>query len=330
MRTASRFDGVALGVVMLLNIAASWYPFTLDPPQRIDNTAKRLADGAWEVDSRSQVIGHAPEVAAAILDSRLFRLTVEATPTSAGQSGPARMFSIGRSPYDASLMIGLDQDHVVLLIPCSGTASNIDAEWRVPLRGHTNLAVTMWFPGQSSISGPRIQVNDDEPIQLDNKCPAGTWPRSPDAAAPWALGNVRSGHRPFVGRVDKIELEGGERRIDLLRETPWDAPASFWAWPERIYLPSNNAEHERIAGALHTISFLPIGFLMGRVARSLTVPQVLAIVFLFAACLNGGKLLVSGRHLSNVDILFNLVGAALGLLAYRWSIAGDGLTAGKR
>jgi VanZ like family len=319
-------NAAALGMAVLINIVEAWYPFTLDLPKRIGNTATRLQDGAWELNGRSRVTARAPDAAAATMDNGPFRLTVEAQPAMASQSGPARLFSIGSSPYDPSLMIGVDHNQVALFIPCDGAASSIDAEWRVPLRAQQDIAVTMWFPGGASGAGPRIQVNDQEPMELENHCPAGTSPQAPDAEVPWALGNVHSGHRPFVGRINKLEIAEGERRIDLLRETRWQAPASFWVWPERLYIPSNDAEHERIAASLHVASFIPLGYFMGRVARPLAAPRMLAIVFAFAAILNGGKILISGRHPSIIDVLLNLVGAGLGLLACRQFAAGDGLT----
>lgn len=313
---SSRLRLAALAVVLVLNVASSLYPFVFELMQRVTNTAKRQPDGTWDLDSSSRVTGHVPESAAALMATGQFRLTVEARPGLPNQSGPARLFAVGRSPYDASFMVGIERDEVVLRLPCSGPSTGIDAEWRMPLQGWQEVAVSASFESSANGLLPLIQVGVGPKVQLKNNCPQGSAPRLPDLEANWTLGNVNTGHRPFVGRIVKLELDRGGLHVDLLRDTNWQAPASFWIWPERLHQPAND---DVLAATWHFVSFVPLGYLVGTAVPSIGYPRVLTGILAFSATLNGGKLLIAGRHASLVDSLLNLAGAVAGIAAFRWS-----------
>ena len=208
--------------LVVLIVASSWYPFALDIPKRIDNSASRLPDGTWELGRRSLVISHTADPLTAIVNQGPFRLTVAARPAIAEQSGPARLFSTGHSPWDAAFMIGIDHGDVVVRLPCGGVASDVDTEWRVPLNSTGDVELALRFEGGMTDKGFYLQVANNAWMQLRNTCPSGTSPRLPNALDHLALGNVYSGHRPFVGRIHTLELVSGERTVDLLRALPWE------------------------------------------------------------------------------------------------------------
>ena len=292
-----------LWVLVILIVATSWYPLALDAPTRIENTASRLPDGTWELDRRSLVISHTSDPATAILNQGSFRLTVAASRAIAEQSGPARLFSTGRSPWDAAFMIGIDGGNVVVRLPCGGVASGADAEWKVPFDSTGDVELTLRFDGGATDDGLYLQVANGAWQQLRNNCPNGTSPRLPNATEYLALGNVHSGHRPFVGRIHKLELADGKRSVDLLRETPWEAPPTYWLWPERLYEPSDNYGTEVLSALWHFLSFAALGYLLGAQGLALGTRGTLAIAVAFAAILTGGKLLIASRHPSFMDIV---------------------------
>lgn len=297
-RKSVRLHLAVLWAVLLINIVSYWYPFALDLPRWVANTAQRQPDGTWDLDGDSLVTGYAPDSAAATMASERFRLAVEAKPALPNQHGPARLFAIGRTPYDPSFMMGIEGDKVVLRLPCGVAVSDIDAESRIPMQGKQDIAVTVWFHALATGFGSFIQVANDPPVQLENHCPGGALPQLPDAKASWTLGNVKSGHRPFVGRIVKLELAGDGHPIDLLRDTPWQVPATFWIWPERLYQPTGDSF---LAALWHFGGFFPLGYLAGFFGQIYGPPRVLTSILAFATALNGGKLLIAGRHPSIID-----------------------------
>ena len=134
---------------------------------------------------------------------------------------------------------------------------------------------------------------------------------------PWALGNVYSGHRPFAGRILKLELAMGERRIDLLREVPWQAPEVFWTWPERLYERPTHRGTELVAAGWHFASFAFLGYLAAASGGRRRAVHLFAATFVFALILIGGKVFVAGRHPDMLDLLLNTAGAVVGIYGFK-------------
>ncbi|MCA9204739.1 MAG: VanZ family protein [Planctomycetales bacterium] len=307
-----RLHLTALWVVLLINVVSYWYPFTLDLPRWVTNTAQRQPDGTWNLDGDSLITGYAPDSVVATIASGQFRLAVKAKPALPNQHGPARLFAIGHTPYDPSFMIGIEGDNIVLRLPCGAAASDIDAEWKVSMQGKQDIVVTLWFQSLATGFVSFIQVANDPPVQMENHCPGGALPRLPDAKASWTLGNVESGHRPFMGQIVKLELAGDGHLIDLLRNISWQVPVIFWIWPERLYQPAGG---DLLATLWHFAGFVPLGYLVDFAGQIYGPPQVLTSIFAFATALNGGKLLIMGRHPSIIDLLLNVAGALAGFFA---------------
>jgi VanZ family protein len=315
--TRDRLNIAALWTMMMLTVVSSWYPFTLDLPKRVVNTAVQHPGGAWDLDGNSRVISPGLRTnAAEFMSGGRFSMTVQAMAAAPDQTGPARLISVGHNPYQPALMIGIDRKDVVLYLPCDGAASNVDAEWRISFDGGQDLMVRLWIDTAEIGTVVSIQINNQPRLRLDNSCPAGTSPRLPEATAPWALGNVASGHRPFVGRIDKLELSQDRRRIDLLRAEPWQAPSTFWIFPERLYEPSNNTSEELVPALWHLASFAMLGYLAAASGRRRKTVQLFAATFVFAMILIAGKVFVAGRHPDMLDLFLNAAGAAVGTYGY--------------
>jgi len=239
-----------------------------------------------------------------------FRFTIEARPTLPNQSGPARLFATGQNPYDASFMVGIEHDEIVLRLPCSGITTGIGAEWRVPMQAQELVAISVFFGPSGDVMSPTVRVGAGSEAGLPNSCPKGTSPQLPDMTGLWTLGNVSSGHRPFVGQIVRLEFERFGQHIDLLRDADWRAPDRFWVWPERLYQP---AEQDMLQATWHFASFVPLGYLVGSITHVAGYPRALTSILAFSAVLNGGKLLIPSRHASLVDLLLNLTGAVAGI-----------------
>lgn len=319
-----RVNRAALWVMLMLSIVSSWYPFALDLPRRVVNSAAQRPDGAWELDGDSRLMSPAPAAATALFSGQQFSTTVVALPAVPNQVGPARLVSIGRSPYDPGLMIGIDHNDVVLYLRCGGAASDVEAVWRTPLEGGQRVAVNLWIDRSDDETVVSMQVNDQQRVRLDNRCPAGTSPGLPESTAPWALGNVYSGHRPFVGRVVKLEMAQSGRSIDLLRAVPWQAPSAFWVLPERLYQPSSGISNELLAALWHFASFALLGYCLAGVGHRFGTTQLLAAIVVFAAILNGGKVLIAERHPAAIDLALNVAGAVIFLYMRRRFTDTDG------
>jgi VanZ family protein len=298
--------------VGLLHVGLYWYPFTLDPPRRVDNTARRLADGAWELDAASRVTIH---LRGAQPDSA-YSIAVKVRPAHVDQTGPARLVSVGSNPYEPSLMLGLDHADVVVRLPCADGEN--DAEWRVPRGDSEELTVTFWPLGDGTVSQPLLAVDGRAQMELQYRCPIDLRILTSLVHRPWTLGNVRSGHRPFVGRVTGLEFAAGEQRLDLLRDSMVETPASYWIWPERLFQPDAIQEPgDWVAVLWHFLGFLVIACLLESGKAPSTAGRTMLAATAFSATLFAGKLVIVGRHPSISDVMLNLGGAATGILLYR-------------
>lgn len=297
-------------MVLLVNVAAAWFPFVVDPPRRVQNTASRTPDGSWSVRERSLVTGEAPELLQRMRERGRMQVSVVATPQAGAQSGPARIFAIGRNPYDPGFLLGLDGEELVVRFPCG---EGTDAEWRLPAPQAGTLAVTVDLDA-STAPGPSVRIGEAPAVQLPNTCPDGRLPHIPEPTAPLSLGNDASGHRSFVGRIESLTASAGGDAVDLLTTVPWQAPASYRLWPERLYEPPNLAS--RSANLWHLAGFVPLGYLAAVTIRRGTW-AILGLAASFGALLALGKVFIAGRHPDAIDVLFNAAGAALGLYAAR-------------
>jgi hypothetical protein len=313
----SKVGAAAVWSVVGLNALVAWYPFALDLPQRLDNSAARLPAGGWSVDSQSRIVGHASDRIATALHADSFKLTVVAYTLHRNQTGPARLISVARSPFEPGFMLGIDGSEAVVYMPCGAAESHLDAEWRVPLAARKDGAVRMTLLYKAQPARLAIQTDDEGIQELPNHCPSEQSPRPPHATRPWALGNVYSGHRPFVGRIVLLELADDAGTVDLLHQIRWDVPGKFWLWPERLYQHTDNPKDQALSAAWHFGGFAAMGYLLSGIGQA----RALGMASLTAIALNAGKVLVAGRHPSIVDLLVNVVGAAAGLYAGRRRLA---------
>ncbi len=226
-------------------------------------------------------------------------------------------------------MIGIDHGNVVLYLPCDGAAPDLDVRLRIPFNVERGVAVSvsLWIDRSDAGTVVSMQVNDQQRMELDNHCPSGASPGFPKATVPWALGNVASGHRPFIGRIDKLEMAQDGRSIDLLRAVAWQAPSTFWILPERYYERSNNTTEELVAALWHFASFAVMGYLLAGIAHHRRTPQLVAAMLVFAAILNSGKVLIASRHPAAIDLMLNVAGAVSSLYLRRRFMDANGFVA---
>jgi VanZ family protein len=155
-------------------------------------------------------------------------------------------------------------------------------------------------------------------MELQYRCPIDLRILTSLVHRPWTLGNVRSGHRPFVGRVTGLEFAAGEQRLDLLRDSMVETPASYWIWPERLFQPDAIQEPgDWVAVLWHFLGFLVIACLLESGKAPSTAGRTMLAATAFSATLFAGKLVIVGRHPSISDVMLNLGGAATGILLYR-------------
>lgn len=305
----------ALGALL---VATSWYPFVLDPPRRIANTALRLSDGSWKLDSNSLVISRIPAGLSESAQYRPFELRVEASTSLDGQSGPARLFSTGEHPWDPGLMIGIDHHEIVVRLPCGAPAPDAEAEWRLQFDSTRDIDLTLKV--DNSLASHRVlySVGTGRWEPLQNKCPRGASPTLPDVQRYLTLGNVASGHRPFVGQIRSLSLIGTAQTDDLLRTLRWEAPPNYWRWPERLYEPAPGLGSEALSFVWHFLSLAALAYLLATHATGRGLRGVAVIALALATTLVAGKLLIAGRHPSLLDFAVNVAGAMTGLYTHRF------------
>jgi hypothetical protein len=313
MTTRSKPSPSAIAACVVAGLCAveAWYPFKADPPRVVSNGAHRLLEGAIDFAGPSRVFSRN----AFLVQGAPDELVITAELARADQSGPARLIDVGSNPYAPGFIIGVVQDTLVVRLPCDGQG---ESEWQIPYTPGRQLSVSLLLHGLAPGRTASLRVNGEHQAELSNRCPQGRQLRWPDAQTPWTLGNVYSGHRPFVGRLLEVSVVRNTARVDALRDIAWEMPESFWFWPERLYEPFSLDEWgEVLVAAYHFAVFWVFGRLL-RVARPRAGNIRLLLLAVALSCtVNAGKVLVAGRHPSVLDLVLNLLGAAAAIHAKR-------------
>jgi len=312
-RTADSSTRFALPVVVLCAIvAASLFPFRLDPPRFRRNEVVRGPAGEVELGRHNVLRSRgAPAWLRAVRAGGRLAIALEARPAAAEQTGPARILALSHSAYRADLVIGQEVVDLVVRVKRPGSEP-----WGSPAfvaRGA--LAGRDWIAISVVLEPDRLRVVVDGEVRVDEPLARG-YARSWSATCRLALGDEPGGARPWRGTLRCASVDAGGQVHDLLAPGVLEQPAGSWVLPERLSQPRRFGGEGLAVAALHFAAFSVLGWLMARASKT-SRPRLRAV----AACallglgLAGAKVFVAARHPSAVDLVVQIVGAAVGARA---------------
>lgn len=227
------------------------------------------------------------------------------------QDGPARILAIGADADDANLMVG--QDHLDLVVAVRRPGSNDHGE--PAFRVEDALIDAQPQDLRLVIDGASVTVVLDGVTVLSERIEGsesvlGAW----DPAHRVAIGDEAEGGFGWIGGVfdATVDTETGELPLIASGAVRPGVGIVTYEQPRVFDRPS---DWSPLVAGLRTLLFIPLGFVLGRQLRWRSAAAAAAAIVLVLAV---GKLLVPGRHPSVAEVLFGMLGSAVGIGLANW------------
>lgn len=307
-RTSLRLFTAGFVVLAIL----SWYPFQFDPPRRVANDVTRLNDGTWRFGDPSMATSRTATAAVGELgDVDRLELRLVARSDDPLQRGPAHLLTLTDEHGAADLVVAQDGTSLVVRV----RRPDADASRSSPLWAGAVFETGAWRQ-------VRVRIDRSVEVFVDEEL----WSTAPGRALEgWGLGHVITlanepdGGRPWAGDLRDVALRVDGRQVALLEDLDWHVPATVWDVPARLTENTYRPVSARSAAlALHALVAAGLGFalLLGR-----RRPAIGSSVIWWAVAvlvMNGGKIVISGRHPSLLTALVQFGSGTAGMwLAFR-------------
>jgi VanZ family protein len=312
----------ALVALLAAYAVMSLEPFEWRIPRSLANGAIALADG-WSFPSAGIVIAEAPlDGFARAVEAETLDVALQVRPRATDQTGPARILTISQDAYRRNLTLAQDGDDLALRLRSEDTDGNGTRDGKPVAQLSDVLHAGEWVAIDLRLRPGRLTIAIDGVPQLSAALP-------PAVMATWnpsfglALGNEMTCDRPWLGDIRNVAIRrpDGATSYALLRQV--DRPAACWM----IDHPPKLAPliHLNWLDALrNTVMYLPLGCLLGMLARSRNRRSFAALLVGIAGVsltFETLQLLVPSRYPSIDDVIFNTLGGALGVWLGFWLMA---------
>ncbi len=313
------FATVATYVVLAL------FPFNWSPPRRIENHARLDGDDIQISDVGIAYVNSTSDWIEKAIERNQFTMRVGFTPSSTEQTGPARIVTVSVNPYLRNVTVAQEGPTIIIRLRTTKSTLNGLPEFEVPelLRAGQRYEIELvvdrnvlqvMLDGEA-VGSRQLPVN-----------PLANWDRSFEVT----LGNERTGNRPWLGSIDRAEIQVGDQLVDLLDRRYLDVPSKFWirALDIRIAAGSQFIELEFLLDSILNIvcfSFLSFVIMALRPNRQSAL-FVIAACSLLSLTVELSQILFDDRWPSLTDWILNTLGAGIGTICYRAAAAAQSFT----
>jgi VanZ family protein len=301
-----------LVLVVVLAVVA-YYPFDLDPPRTVRNQVTRGTDGTLRFGGMNAA--SSAGTPSWLNDARAAgRLQADLEVSSwlpPERAGPVGIMMLADSYWHTDLVIGQDQDELLVWLRRPGTRGNGAPPFVVPevFRPHR------WTQVRVRLDGEDLRVDVDGATRLAESLPSGTIRGWEDAR--FALGHEVHRGGPWQGEIRRAAIRvPGHAPVDYARPGVLVIPERYRYLPDHMDAPfPPPSKTEWAILVLHLVSFVPVGFLLA-VSRRPPLRPLPATLLATAVALTlaAGKFLFSGRHIGVDDVVVEIAGAYLGAL----------------
>lgn len=298
---------LALCAVPLYLAGAAW-PFRLEPPRAVPNGV-RLEGGTASFGEPGVLRGDGSPIVRAARQARSLDVALRVTPSSADQSGPARILEIGVDHDRADLMVGQSGDALLVRVrrPGSDDAGGPPLVARGLLAGSTvEFEVRLRDDSAALIAADGTVLDVREAASL-----FAAW----DDDVALTLGDSPAGERSWRGDVERARVRAGDFAVDLLEHGALARPDPVWIVPARLrqvlarrLLPPFSA----FDVIVNVLLFVPLGWLAARAVARNPVRIAVAFAILLSLAMETLQVAFADRVPSLVDLATNGLGAALG------------------
>ena len=321
-----------LGWIVLLMLVAghltvALFPFRFDPPGYVENGVIGRAGHGLTFSGPNVVartVGPAAWLHTAVRESS-FTLELELRSSRARQYGPARVLDVSRDAYNADLVVGQFDSHLVVRLRRPGSGPGGTPELYVA----DALADREWHQIRIAVAHGRFTVRvDDAPdiTHVVGDAALDDW----DTSYRLSLGNAVAGNRPWRGDIRRAVIVLREEVVDLLAPGHLNIPPRTWYVPDRLdQLLGLGTATDRWLLLPRAVASAPLGVVTFLLWRRRTAAGLLAMAL--AALLLGievAKIAFENRHPSAVNVAPQWLGALLGMWVAKREVARRSSSAG--
>lgn len=308
-------------LAVAFNVLVALMPMTFETPRLAHNRLDPQSDGTLLF--REPSMARSPTAPPWIGDaSRSGRIEVDmrVTPARTKQTGPARILAVSEDYASHNLMIGQEEDALLIRLRRPGAEPDGQPALTVPGVFEAGQPVDIVV----SVEPGLLRLAVDRRTTLRRSLP-------PDALVAWhpayrvALGNEVIGMRGWDGAIERAIVTTPHFRDDLLAPGRLLAPQSWWEVPYRLQdLTHFELPLDGWIAVLHILAFAPIGYAAARMSPGKRRPGMAVVaIAMLAVAVEALKIAVAGRHPTLLNVLANfsggLIGVALSQYLRNWS-----------
>jgi hypothetical protein len=263
------------------------------------------------------VIAAPPELTAAPVEA--LDVSLEVRPLSSIQAGPARILTISSDAYERNLTLAQDGDDLVLRLRTQKTGRNGLHKGLPAARVAKVFEAGRWVAIDTRIRPSLLTIAIDGVERVSAALPPAvlaTW----DPGLGLALGNEMTCNRPWLGEIRRAVIAGPAGTTDYALAGQAAAPAGCRIMRHPPKLVPFHPFSPRDA-LLNTLMYLPLGCLLGLMARTRSARSFAMLVLTAAGVsltFEFTQLFLVSRFPSIDDLIFNTLGGALGVWLGSW------------
>jgi hypothetical protein len=286
-----------------LYVVGSWYPFLPDPPRYVVNDASVREDG-WHFEGQGilRTPGAARSLGAAI-ERRNLEIELTVAAGAPKQEGPASILTVSDGVGDENLVIGQRGVDLVMRIKLDRRGGRRYLDGRFPGAFSSGEDVSLILSVTDERIAATTQGFPGGSVDVDGTV-LGAW----DAEQRLTLGNHSSGARGWDGVISAARVTTDLGTTDLLSSTEMTAPNRYWVLPDRLTATRDRPRwREASLALLHVL----VGAVMVALWASYPTRRLLPVVggwAVAAMVVNGGKVLIAGRHPSLTTTILQIAG----------------------
>ncbi|MGI9420619.1 MAG: VanZ family protein [Geminicoccaceae bacterium] len=286
------------------------------------NGAEPIPDGGIRFPSPGIAVAKDPTdwVTAAVRSGEM-DLSLRFRSAIVDQTGPARLLTLSKDILERNLTIGQDGPDLVLRFRLPGTDKNGLIDKQSFLQIPDVFPTAGWVDLRISILPGALRIAKDGETLLEERLAAKAL-ESWDPSYKLALGNELTLDRPWIGEIQTAIIRTGDVAIDYAAPEALRFPKAIVVTTKPPKLTPLKDLNPKDA-ALNTLLFAPFGLLLGLLIntaggstpRWLSAFGAVLLVAAVSAAFEALQILVPRRAPSVDDLIFNVIGGALGILA---------------
>jgi VanZ like family len=303
--------GYMAGLALLLvYVYASLAPFEWDRPQSVNNGATKSIQGVLFSTPGILLSPEPPQWLDDVIRSNQFSIRLRVSTASLTQRGPARIFTVSLDPYHRNLTIGQEGTSLVVRLRTVNTTLDGQPEYVISDVFTTLQQLVIELDVDHRALSLRINGKIAHVDALPS-LPLANW----DPTYRMGLGNELTGDRPWLGEIAQATFEVKGKSFDCVNGEKLERPGIYWPMPswQRIISFLDVRAWQKTDVLLNMMCFVPLGFVLAFLQpTSKSFWLVIGFVAMLSLTVEVAQIGFAQRYSSAIDVMMNILGAAIG------------------